>query len=120
MSIARARQFRKQMPPAEAALWNALRQLRAHGLHFRRQVPLGRYYADFACHHPRLVVEVDGQTHIDVEYDAARDAFMQGQGYRVLRVTNEDVRFNVSGVVARILEMAGGEGRSESPPTQLR
>jgi very-short-patch-repair endonuclease len=42
MGIARARQFRKQMPASEASLWNALRSLKPLGLHFRRQVPLGR------------------------------------------------------------------------------
>jgi len=70
------------MPPAEAALWNALRALKSTGLHFRRQVPLGRYYADFASHHPRIVIEVDGWTHSSPAYDAERNAFMQAEGYR--------------------------------------
>jgi len=110
MGIARARQFRKQMPASEASLWNALRSLKPLGLHFRRQVPLGRYYADFACFHPRLVIEVDGPTHVSPEYDAARDAFMQGQGFKVLRVTNDDVRFNRTGVMRLVMEAAGREG----------
>ena len=56
MSIARARSLRRKMPPAEARLWTLLRTpaLRPH--HFRRQVPLGPYYADFASHGVRLVV----------------------------------------------------------------
>ena len=82
MSIQRARDLRKTMPPAEAALWNALRALKSTGLHFRRQVPLGRYYADFASHHPRIVIEVDGWTHSSPAYDAERNAFMQAEGYR--------------------------------------
>jgi very-short-patch-repair endonuclease len=109
MSIARARQLRKQMPASEASLWNALRSMKALGLHFRRQVPLGRYYADFACFHPKLVIEVDGPTHTSLEYDAVRDAFMRAAGFTVLRVTNDDVRFNRDGVVRAILIAAGRE-----------
>ena len=109
MANERARQLRKQMPPAEAATWNALRGLKPLGLHFRRQVPLGRYFADFACFHPKLVLEIDGWTHNSPEYDAARDAFMRGEGFRVLRVTNDDVRFNLDGVVKAVLRAAGRE-----------
>ena len=88
-------------------MWNALRSLKPLGLHFRRQVPLGRYYADFACFHPKLVIEVDGWTHNDLEYEAARDAFMRGEGYKVVRVTNDDVRFNRDDVVRGVLRAAG-------------
>jgi len=109
MSIQRARDLRKTMPPAESALWNALRALKSTGLHFRRQVPLGRYYADFASHHPRIVIEVDGWTHSSPAYDAERNAFMQAEGYRVLRVTNEDVLRNLEGVVRLILNARGQE-----------
>lgn len=96
------------MPPSEAVMWNALRALKPLGLHFRRQVPLGRYYADFACHHPRLIIEIDGPTHVDAEYDAARDDFIKSEGYRVLRVSNEDVLRNVDGVVKTVLAAIGG------------
>jgi very-short-patch-repair endonuclease len=88
-------------------LWNALRQLKPLGLHFRRQVPLGRYYADFLCHHPKLVIEVDGWTHDDPAYDAERDRFMQGEGYQVLRVPSGDVLTNLDGVVQVILRATG-------------
>jgi very-short-patch-repair endonuclease len=91
------------MPPMEASMWIALRALKPLGLHFRRQVPLGRYFADFACHHPKLVIEVDGETHIDADYDAARDAFIVAEGYQVLRVTNDEVRRNLAGVIASVL-----------------
>ncbi len=95
------------MPPSEAVIWNALRTLRPLGLHFRRQVPLGRYYADFACHHPKLVLEIDGWTHDSPEYDAARDAFMKAEGFRVLRVSNADVLTNVDGVIRTVLAATG-------------
>ncbi len=92
------------MPAPEAALWNALRQLKPLGFHFRRQVPLGHYYADFACHRPRkLVIEVDGWTHNSPGYDAERDRFMQTEGYKILRVSNDEVMRNLDGVVRAIL-----------------
>ena len=106
MSIERARTLRKRMPPAEAKLWNALRTLKPLGYHFRRQVPIGRYYADFACHHERLVIEVDGETHFTgsaPSYDAARDGFIRNEGYRVLRFPNPEVMENLEGVVTVIM-----------------
>ncbi|WP_246132774.1 endonuclease domain-containing protein [Devosia ginsengisoli] len=106
MGIERARELRKRMPAPEARLWNALRELRPLGFHFRRQVPLGRYYADFACHARRLVVEVDGDTHgtdAAVSHDAHRDRFIASQGYRVIRIGNGDVMGNLDGVLTTIL-----------------
>jgi very-short-patch-repair endonuclease len=107
MAIERARQLRKQMPASEASLWNALRSLKSVGLHFRRQVPFGPYYADFACFHPRMVIEVDGWTHISAAYDARRDAFLRGEGFHVLHFSNDDVRFNRADVVRTIMLAAG-------------
>lgn len=98
------------MPPAEATMWNALRALKPLGFHFRRQVPLGRYYADFTCHHPKLVIEIDGPTHLSPAYDAERDRFMRAEGYRVLRVSNDDVRYNLDGVIRAVLAALGAPG----------
>jgi very-short-patch-repair endonuclease len=115
MSVERARQLRKTMPAPEAKLWNALRALRALGHHFRRQVPLGRYYADFCCHKSRLVIEIDGDTHFGdeaVARDAVRDAFIRNEGYRVLRATNQDVMRNLDGVMTVILGLL-----AEPPPS---
>jgi very-short-patch-repair endonuclease len=66
-------------------------------------VPLGPYYADFACHHPRLVIEIDGLSHTDPDYDARRDAFLRREGYRVLRIGNDDVLRELVGVM-RLVE----------------
>ncbi len=94
------------MSPAEAVLWTALRSEQLKPFHFRRQLPLGPYYADFAAHGPRLVIEVDGSSHFEdaaIAYDARRDAFLGTQGYRVLRVTTHDVLTNLDGVCEAIL-----------------
>ena len=102
MTIERARQLEGDGAVGGGDV-DALRQLKRVGLHFRRQVQLGRYYADFACYHPKLVIEIDGQSHTRPDYDAARDAFMQSEGYRVVRVSNEDVRHNVEGVMRLVM-----------------
>ena len=116
MSVERARALRKVMSAPEAKLWNALRKLRPSGHHFRRQVPIGRYYADFCCHKHVLIIEVDGDTHSNdqaIAHDAIRDAFLRREGYRVLRVTNLDVLRNIDGVMTEVLSSL------ELPPPSL-
>src|SRR3984893_16707822 len=69
--VARARQLRRTMTNAERKLWWHLRRLPNSKAHFRRQATIGRYYADLACHHHRLVIEVDGGGHADEQQSAA-------------------------------------------------
>ncbi|OAM77556.1 endonuclease domain-containing protein [Devosia elaeis] len=100
MSIDQARQLRRNATEPERAMWRLLYPLRQQH-NFRRQVSLGPYYADFACHALRLVIEIDGDTHgsdIAQAYDAARTRFIESEGYRVLRFTNADVLGNAEGV----------------------
>lgn len=90
----RAKQLRREMTEAERKLWYALKAHRFSGLHFRRQVPMGAYIADFICHSRRLVIEVDGEQHgfeRGSEQDRKRDAWFASQGYRVLRFWNGQV-----------------------------
>ncbi|KQV39210.1 MULTISPECIES: DUF559 domain-containing protein [unclassified Rhizobium] len=79
----RARTLRKIDNDAEAALWAELRGRRLNGYKFVRQLPIGPYFADFACRHGRLVIEVDGSQH-----DARRDAYMSADGWSVARFWN--------------------------------
>ena len=81
-------------------MWRLLYPLRQDH-NFRRQVPLGPYYADFACHALKLVIEIDGDTHGADDarlYDAARTRFIEAEGYRVIRFTNDEVLSNAEGV----------------------
>ena len=101
-TMTRARELRREPTEAEAKLWYALRE-QLPKARFRRQVPLGPYFADFASHRAKLVVEVDGSQHLDAtELDAARTRFLNGAGYRVLRFWNNDVLQNMDGVLAAI------------------
>ena len=83
---------RHSQTKAEELLWRELRTRRLNGLKFRRQVPMGRYVADFVCHSAKLVVELDGEAHDRAEaHDLARDDWFRTRGYRTLRIANEEV-----------------------------
>ncbi|MBN1396012.1 MAG: endonuclease domain-containing protein [Pirellulales bacterium] len=106
--IRRARDLRQTGTPPEQLLWLALRNGQIGGLKFRRQHPVGRYVVDFYCRDAKLVVEVDGMSHIDkMRQDAARTAFIESEGLRILRVTNEDVMRDLDAVTRKIAELCG-------------
>jgi len=100
-----ARQMRRTPTPSEARLWTAVRGNKIDGAGFRRQRPIGRYVADFVCEADRVVVEVDGAYHLSPEQrelDCEREAHFTGRGYRVLRVTAEEVMGDLNAVADRI------------------
>ena len=102
-----SRKLRRNASPPERALWAILYHFRQRGFRFRRQVNIGAYYADFACHHPKLVIEIDGLSHTSPDYDAKRDAFMRAEGYRVLRVGNDHVLREIEGVMILVQHELG-------------
>ena len=90
--MAFARKLRRDMTAVEARLWRELRDSRLGGAKFRRQVPVGRYFADFLCLEHRLIVEFDGPTHDDPfqrEHDGPRDRWLRAEGWTVLRFPND-------------------------------
>ncbi|MCC7265853.1 MAG: DUF559 domain-containing protein [Caulobacteraceae bacterium] len=92
---------------AEARLWKTLRHPLLKPAHFRRQVALGPYVADFASHGTRLVIEADGGVHADDENalrDIERDAWLTRHGYRVLRLPNDLVVDDPSAVIEIVLK----------------
>ncbi len=86
----------------EKKLWALLRDRRFAGHKFRRQVPIGRYFADFACYESRLVVELDGSQHLESVRNTRRDAELKARGFRVLRVWNTELNDNRDGVLEAI------------------
>jgi len=98
-----ARRLRRDATDAERRLWSALRDRRLSGYRFRRQFPIGRFIVDFACTKHRLIVEADGSQHADSESDRERTAWLEEQGWRVLRFWNNDVLTNTNGVVETVL-----------------
>ena len=90
------------MTVAERYLWRALRES-LPGHHWRKQVPLGPYIADFCSHGARLIIELDGGQHADaVPADARRTRFLETEGYRVLRFWNDDVIGNADGILTTV------------------
>ncbi len=103
--FARARELRQEMTTAERKLWSHLRAHRLNGLHFRRQHALGQYIVDFCCLKKNLIIEVDGSPHLEQEaYDLERTAWLNEQGFRVLRFTNHEVIRNTQAVMQAILD----------------
>jgi very-short-patch-repair endonuclease len=102
-----ARRLRRAGTDAEQILWRALRA-GALPWKFRRQHPIGRRVADFACPARKLAIELDGGQHLTrQEEDAARSAELLARGWRVIRFWNNDVIGNLDGVpevVRRALE----------------
>jgi len=107
--IARARELRHGDNQAEATLWNELKAKKLGGYKFVRQMPIGPYFADFACRSQRLIVELDGSQHAESSYDRLRDEFMRGEGFSVLRFWNFDALKNTKSACETIL--AALEGR---------
>jgi very-short-patch-repair endonuclease len=102
-TVMRAKRLRREMTDAERLLWSKLRRKQMNGRHFRSQVPVPPYIADFACIELGLIVEVDGGQHnIDQARDARRTAWLESKGYRVLRFWNNEVLQNLDGVLETI------------------
>jgi len=105
-AVANARRLRRRLTDAERALWRNLRDRQLDGHKFRRQHPLGRFVVDFVCLEEKLVVELDGGQHaLQKNADAARTAWLNREGYRVLRFWNNEVLRNTDGVLAEILRI---------------
>ena len=117
----KARNLRKTMPEAERRLWSCLRNRQLGGFRFRRQHCIGPYAADFACLEARLVIELDGEQHGEdaaMARDAARNAFMERDGWMVLRFWNREVYDNMTSVLEAIFDAATNSVRFlETQPT---
>nr|WP_163268012.1 endonuclease domain-containing protein [Chelativorans alearense] len=110
-AIGRARRHRRNMTEGEKRLWHELKEFRKlYGAHVRRQVPIGPYVADFAIHSAKLVIEVDGQFHVEPERmasDAIRDRWLHRAGYRVLRFRTGELDETLDGCIEEILRELG-------------
>jgi very-short-patch-repair endonuclease len=81
-----------------------LRARQVGGFKFRRQLPIDRFIADFACVESRLIVELDGGQHVDdAVYDERRTRVLEACGWKVIRFWNTDVINDLDGVARDIL-----------------
>jgi very-short-patch-repair endonuclease len=118
---AAARRLRANQTGAETRLWRELRRLEIKGTHFRRQVPIGPYVADFACMASRVVIELDGSQHGDErakEHDDKRTRWLESEGYRVIRFWNNDLVENLTGVLETVY--AALYGSRDVEPSSLK
>jgi very-short-patch-repair endonuclease len=96
----RAKELRRAGNLAEVLLWNKLKRKQFNGLDFDRQKIIGNYIVDFYCAEKAVVIEVDGSSHDDkVEYDALRDAFLEGLDLTVIHLRDSFVKKNLPGVI---------------------
>ena len=111
--VPRARSLRRDATEAEKSLWQHLRQPPFKQHHFRRQATIALHFADFASHHLRIVIEVDGGQHFASASDEVRTRYLEAKGYRVLRFWNNDVLQNMPGVLSAI----DAAVNADRPPT---
>jgi very-short-patch-repair endonuclease len=103
----RARSLRRSSTDAERAMWRALRNRGLGGYKFRRQHPIGPFFADFACIEANVIVEIDGSQHFDaamVEADRRRTDALQRFGFTVLRFDNRQVLTECAAVLDTVYQ----------------
>ena len=115
----RARELRRNQNSAEARVWHLLRDRRLAGFKFRRQRVLGPYIVDFVCIEARLVVEIDGDTHVDPHKDAMRTTAIERLGYKVIRFWNAYVYDRESAIGDMILDALREAMRPSPRPSPL-
>ena len=103
-----ARNLRRRSTEVELHLWRRLRNRQVFDGKWRRQEPIGRYFADFACREARIVVELDGSQHYEVDgtpvaSDLERTDYIGSLGWRMLRFNNHEVLYNTNAVLEVIL-----------------
>ena len=112
----RARELRNSATPAERLLWRYLNNSQL-GAKFSRQMPIGRFFADFLCREYSLVIELDGHSHdVDPGRDVLRDRYLTEAGYRVLHFPNAEVLANVEGVIISIRLALGKQAHPQPLP----
>jgi very-short-patch-repair endonuclease len=104
-----ARKLRRESTNAERRLWSALRNRHVGRYKFLRQQPIGPYVVDFVCFEEKLIVELDGDQRDQPENrvaDAARTAFLEREGFRVMRFWNHELDESLDSVIEAIFRAA--------------
>ncbi len=116
--IQNAKTLRQQATFPERLLWSRLRRGQIHGHRFRRQHPIANYVVDFYCVDANLIIEVDGNSHIgQKQHDRDRQNHLESLGYRVLRVTNDDILKEIDSVVEGVAHAVKHAADDRHPPT---
>ena len=100
---ANARNLRKNMTKEERHLWYDF--LRDYPVRFLRQKVIDNYIVDFYCHEARLIIELDGSQHYGPSHllaDSIRTQRLENRDLHVMRIPNNAINENFSGVCAHI------------------
>ena len=117
----RARELRRASTDTERAFWRQVRNKGLGGHKIRRQVPVGPYIADFICLEARLTIEFDGGHHQEqTAADERRTQWLESEGYRVLRIWNNDALLNITGALEAVLAALGPPHNDKPPFPPLR
>jgi very-short-patch-repair endonuclease len=119
-----ARGLRNRSTMAEVLLWNKLKRRQLAGYQFLRQKPIGSYIVDFFCPALRLVIEVDGSSHLTkVAADRERQEKLENLGLHVVRIGDAEVKRDIDAVVRRVaceigrIERMNGNAGRDNPPS---
>ena len=119
---ANAGKLRRSMTDAEKTLWKHLRgDFAGAGTHFRRQVAIGSYVADFCCLRHRLIIELDGPIHDTASaktYDSERERSLRTGGYKILRFANAEVALSLPLVLDQVRTALSASTPTPSPSPQ--
>jgi len=101
-----ARTLRQDQTKAEKIVWELLRKRKFKNLKFRRQHVIEGFVVDFYCHEFRLGIEVDGGIHLKrKDYDRLRQAVIEAEGIKVVRIQNSEVIGNRKRALKRLEEI---------------
>ena len=117
-AVAYRKELRNKLTPAEAFLWNHLKNRQLEGRKFRRQHSIEKFIVDFYCYEEQLIIELDGELHNEpkqVAYDNRRTKRLEKLGNRVLRFENKMVFDNLGSVIQEIKENFKNSTTSSSP-----
>jgi len=111
----RARRLRREMTWPEKLFWSRIKAKQFFGLKFRKQHPIGPYIVDFYCASRSLVIEIDGMSHTDAEADAWRQRWLESNGMKMLRYSNDDVIVDIDGVIEDLEHQLGSTSENHPP-----
>ena len=116
--------LRNNSTKEEIILWQYLKQKQL-GVKFRRQQPIDKYIADFVCFEKKIIIELDGGQHnssLGIQKDRSRDLFFTNNGFKVIRIWNNEINQNIEGVIRKIqseIECPPPEGGPKSTISRL-
>ena len=119
VTLARARALRHEQTDAERRMWRLLHSRRFAGAKFRRNHPIGKFFADFCCLMARLMIEIDGGQHADeaqAAYDQQRTEHVRALGFKVIRFWNEEIFKEPERVLEQIYEALTDKETAEPSP----